>query len=433
MSAQIAASAAQINAAPAAEAGPKARKERVAGGMGFAEFILLIAALMSMVALSVDIMLPALPRIETELDGVAGPWAGKGEYVVFALTLGMAVTPLPIGLAADAFGRRAPLLAALALFAVGGVVCALAPDFETMLVGRFLQGAGVVGPRIIAVAVVRDLFEGRRMASVMSVVIMVFIAVPAVAPALGLVIEGATGWRTLFVGLTLFSAALVAWILLRLPETLPAERRRPIQRKVVLAGLRAALTRRRAVYAMLATGAYFAAFLAYIGSAHRVFGEMYGFGDNFVFVFGAFALCIGGASFVNARLVERIGVRRLLGLALRGLIVVSVIALFVFGLGDGAPPFALYAIWCAAMTFCFGLAFGNLNALAMHALGDIAGLGAAMVTTAQNLCAALGASLITGSLTTSPIPLVVGFLVCGGASMMMVWLSDHGTADGTAL
>ncbi len=421
--------AAPIDGAPAADGAESA----VAGGMGRTEFILLIAALMSMIALSVDIMLPALPRIEADLPGAtAATGEGYGAFVIFALILGMSATPIPVGLLADAYGRRAPLVGALAVFCVGGLICAAATDFETLLVGRFLQGAGVVGPRIIATAIVRDRFEGRRMASVMSVVMMIFIAVPAVAPALGLGVEKLAGWRGVFVALCVLSAALMAWIVLRLPETLPPEKRRPIKRAVVWSGLGAVFTRRRAIGAIVASGAFFSAFLAYIGTAQRVFAEIYRFGDSFVFVFSFLALFIGGASFVNARIVERVGVRRVLGAAVGALIAVCGVAALAFGLTQGPPRFELYAIWCAAMAFAFGLAFGNINALAMHFLGDLAGLGAAVMMTVQNFLATIGAALIAGLVVDDPTPLVVSFFVCGVLCLAVLKASDPDGVAGRA-
>ncbi|MCI4665129.1 MAG: MFS transporter [Neomegalonema sp.] len=400
------------------------------GRMGSNEFILLIAALMSMIALSVDLMLPALPRIEAALPGAAGA-AGEshGEYVIFALILGMAITPLPVGLAADAYGRRAPLLAALALYALGSVLCAAAWDFESLLFGRFLQGAGVVGPRIVAQAVVRDRYSGSKMAKVMSIVMMIFIAVPAIAPALGLGVELLAGWRSLFVTLGCLAVALIAWIVLRLPETLAEEHRRPIKPPVVLAGLRAILARRRAIGAILASGLFFTPFLAFIGTSQHVLGEIYGFGDAFVFVFSFNALFIGASSFLNSRIVERVGVRGVLDYAVRAMIFLCAGAGFVFSLIGGAPPFALYATWCALVAFVFGLAFANINALAMHYMGDLAGLGAAALTTMQNLIAAVGAAVISGMMTDDPTPIVVSFFVCGSACLVLLVVSNYGPPE----
>lgn len=396
------------------------------GRMRFYEFILLMAALMSMLALSLDIMLPALPAIEAEMPGAAG----VGEYVIFAILIGMAATPIPMGLLADAYGRRAPLIGGLALFGLGSVVCVTATSFETLLFGRFLQGAGVVGARIIAVAVVRDLFDGRRMARVMSTVMAFFVLVPAVAPAIGLAVEDLFGWRGVFAALGCLGAALIVWILLRLPETLPPAQRRAIRGRVVAEGLGRALSRRRAMGAIIASCAIFAAFMAYIGTAQHVFGEIYGFGDDFVFVFGAVALFIGAANLLNARIVERIGVRVLLGLALRFLIMAAAFGAFVFSLFAGPPPVWLYLFWCAVMAFAFALIIGNVNALAMHYLGDVAGLGAAIATTCQNLIGALGGAAIASFVIDDPTPLLVGFGV--GAMLCLLTLTASDGAPGEA-
>lgn len=403
-----------------ASSGPAATQP-IVGAMRSREFIVLMALLISLVALAIDIMLPSLSTIASDL----GAKAEEAEYVIIALVLGMGVTPIPFGLLGDAYGRRVILLVGLVIFALGGILCTLAPDFETMLIGRFVQGAGLVGPRILTVAVVRDLFEGRRMARYMSLIMMIFVIVPALAPALGLLVGDVAGWRGVFGFLSVAGALTALWVLARLPETLRPELRRPIKRAVIREGIGKALGRRRAMAAMAASSAVLAAFFAYLSTAQKVFGEIYGFGDHFVLVFGGLALCIAAANLLNARIVERVGMRRVSDAALRALIVAALISVFALSLFEAPPPFALYLVWCMAMAFCFALAFGNLSALAMHFLGDLAGLGAAIVSTCQHLVGAVFSAVIVSFVSDSPAPLIAGFLIGAITSLALLEAQPH--------
>ena len=279
----------------------------------------------------------------------------------------------------DRIGRKPAIHAGLALFMVGCLVSVFAPTFEVMIAGRVLQGIGVAGPRIVTVALVRDQYEGRVMARLMSFAMAVFILVPTVAPALGQGILWLGGWRAIFSTFFAIAAVAFAWFAFRQPETLPAHRRRPFSPGAIGRAVVEVLRIRAALGYTLATGCVFAPFVAYLSSAQQIFQDAYRTGALFPVYFGALALAIGGASLVNGRLVVRHGMRRLSKAATGAIALISLLAwagAFAF---DGLPPFWIFMAYLLAVFVCIGLVFGNLNALAMEPLGHIAGVGAAVV------------------------------------------------------
>ena len=341
-----------------------------------AEFIPLVALLMSLVALATDAMLPALPAIGRDLGA---PRPNDVQYVVTALFLGLGLGQILYGPLSDRTGRKPAIYAGLIVFMVGCLVSIFASTFEAMLAGRVLQGIGVAGPRIVVMALIRDLYEGPRMARLMSFALAVFILVPAVAPALGQGILLVSGWRAIFATFFATAAVAFAWLALRQPETLPADRRRPFSPRAIGRAVREVLGIRAALGYTLATGFAFSPFIAYLSSAQQIFQESYGVGALFPLYFGVLALAIGAASLVNGRLVMKYGMRRLSNAAAGCITLVSLVAwagTFAF---DGLPPLWLFLTWLLAVFLCVGLVFGNLNALAMEPLGHIAGVGAAVV------------------------------------------------------
>ena len=339
------------------------------------EFVALVALTTSLVALSIDTMLPALGQIAIDLR-LADP--NDRQLVLIAFFGGLSVGQLVCGPVSDATGRKPALYAGLALFVAGAACCALAHSFPVMLVGRALQGFGAAGPRIVSVAVVRDLHAGRSMARVMSFVQSVFILVPILAPAFGQTLLLVTNWRALFwifVGSALLDAA---WFGLRQPETLPLERRSPLSLRHVLRAGGEVLRNRITLCYTLGTGVVFGAFISYLTTSQQIFQEHYGLGKLFPVCFGVCALALGMASIVNARLVMRLGMRRLSRLAVMAEVVFSLLFLLLVVLLHGHPPLYVFLPGMMFCFFCNGLLFGNYNARAMQPMGHVAGVAAAI-------------------------------------------------------
>jgi DHA1 family bicyclomycin/chloramphenicol resistance-like MFS transporter len=388
----------------------------------FGEFVMLTAATISLVALSIDAMLPALPEIGRDLK-VADP--NESQLVISWLLLGMALGQLIYGPMSDSFGRRPPIHVGMVLFMLGCLICILAPNLPLVLAGRFLQGVGVAGPRVVMVAVVRDQYVGRAMARVMSFVMAVFILVPAIAPALGQGILLFADWRGIFVVFLVQALVVWIWFTWRQTETLALERRSPVSARRLWAALREILGNRMALGYTLVAGMVFAGFLGYLNSAPQIFQQHYGLGELFPLYFGTVALAIGAATLLNARLVMRWGMRRL---SAGGLLVFSVITgiflLIVVVLGD--PPLWAFMSYLMIGFFFLGMVFGNINALAMEPLGHIAGLGAAVVGSLSSLISVPLGMLVGQAYNDTLLPLVGGFAFFGVAALAIIWWTEHG-------
>lgn len=374
------------------------------------EFVPLAALLMSLVALAIDTMLPALPAIGRDL-GAARP--NDVQYVVTALFLGMGVGQLLFGPLSDAIGRKSAIHSGIAVFMAGCLISIFSPTFEAMIAGRVLQGLGAAAPRIVTLALVRDQYEGRRMARLMSFILAVFIFVPTVAPAIGQGILWFGGWRAIFATFFAIAAIALAWFSLRQPETLPAAFRRPFSPRNIGGGIVEVLRIRPALGYTLASGFAFAPFVAYLSSAQQIFQEAYRTGVWFPFWFGVLSLAVGFAALVNGRLVLRHGMRRLSKGAAVSVSLSSVAGWILAFAYEGLPPFALFAAYLFIVFFSVGLLFGNLNALAMGPLGHIAGVGAAVVASLSMLIAVPLGGLVGQSFDGTVYAQIGAFAVFG--------------------
>ena len=384
-----------------------------------AEFVALVGLLMSLVALAIDAMLPALPAIGQDL-GVAR--TNDVQLVVMSLFLGMGVGQLLFGPLSDRIGRKPAIHAGLVLFMMGCLVSIFAPTFEIMIAGRVLQGIGVAGPRICSIALVRDQYEGRMMARLMSFAMAVFILVPTVAPALGQGLLFLGGWHAIFITFLVIAAIVLAWFGIRQPETLPVARRRPFSPRAIGGAVGEIMRIRPAIGYTLATGFVFAPFVAYLGSAQQIFQDAYGTGALFPLYFGVLALSFGAGSLVNSRLVMKYGMRRLSKLSAAFIAAISLIASVAVFVFDGLPPFWLFMVYLLSVFVSVSLLFGNLNALAMQPLGHIAGIGAAVIASVSTFVSVPLGAVVGQSFDGTLYALVGAFAVSGLATLAaMLW------------
>ena len=388
-------------------------------GAGFGESLALMALMISLVALSLDIMIPALSEIGKDL-GVRH--RNDAQLVISILILGLSMGQIAYGPLSDQTGRKPAIFAGTIIFIMGCLMSILATQFPVMLAGRFVQGLGAAGPRSVIVALIRDQYKGRSMARVMSAVMAVFIIVPAVAPALGQEILLVAGWRAIFGTLMALASIALAWFTIRQPETLPPERRVPFSTKGMVTGVVEICTNRIALGYTLAAGMIAGAFIGYLNSAQQIFQDLYNLGQRFPLYLAILALSIGSASFLNSRIVVQWGMRPLSRIAIRLLIVLSVVyAMAVYAMGESSPLWVLMAFFMAAF-FCIGILFGNLNAIAMQPLGHIAGVGAAVVGSLSTLIAVPLAIVVGRSYNGTALPLVGGFAVLSiAAAVIMRW------------
>jgi MFS transporter, DHA1 family, multidrug resistance protein len=318
-------------------------------------------------------------------------------------------------------------MAGLALYTVGTVLAIVATSYEVLLAARLVQGLGAAATRVLAVTIVRDRFSGREMARVMSLTIMVFIIVPVFAPALGSLFLLFGGWRLIFVSMLALVLILVTWFGLRMPETLHPEYRMPLSLKAIGHGVALTVSNRMAVGYATAMALAMASLMSYLNSTQQIFETtIYGLGHGFVLVFGAIAICMGCASFVNSRLVRRWGMRRLAHTGLVGFIAMTGLLLAVATATGGRPPLLVMIPMLAAAHFLLSLTMPNFNAMAMEPLGEVAGTASSFIGAYTTLMGALGGLVVGQAFNGTVIPLATGYVLFGGLALVVVLWTEHG-------
>jgi DHA1 family bicyclomycin/chloramphenicol resistance-like MFS transporter len=390
---------------------------------GYVEFVIIVSMMMSLTALSIDAMLPALPQIGNDL-GVASP--NDRQLVISIIFLGAALGQLFFGPLSDKTGRKPAMYGGYSLFIAGSLICVFSMSFPMMLSGRILQGVGLSAPRAVILALVRDRFEGRRMARVMSFASTVLILVPMIAPTIGQGILSIAGWRSVFGGLLLFALITVIWFALRTPETLALENRASFSVRRIVNSIREILRIRSAIGYTLTAGLISGVFLGYLSSSQQIFQEQYGLGELFPLYFSTISLSLGMASFLNARLVMRYGMTKLIWWALGIMLGLAVIFLGISTTLAGHPPLWSLMAYLMGSFFCTGVLFGNMNSLAMQPLGHLAGIGAALVGSLSTLISMLLGTAIGRSYDGTILPLVVGMAILTGISIFIVrWVASE--------
>jgi DHA1 family bicyclomycin/chloramphenicol resistance-like MFS transporter len=388
-----------------------------AARLPYAEFVTMVASLMALNAMAIDVILPALQQIGASL-GVADENTRQLPITAFVAFFGLA--QLIYGTLSDHFGRRPVLLFGLVIYVIGCLGAAMAGNFPLLLAMRGVQGIGAGATRVIAVSVIRDTFGGRRMASVMSLAMMVFMAVPIIAPSVGQAILMVAGWRSILLAIALFGLAVTLWCFLRLPETLHPEDRRPLRIVPIVEAFRIVLGNRAALGYAIATGLIFGCLFAFLNSAQQIYQEEYKLGALFPIAFSAAAVFIAVASFTNSRLVERLGMRRLSHSALAIFIAVSMLLCALTALNGGHIPFWVFFL-CTLVTFCMFAFMGtNFNALAMDPLGHVAGTASSVLSSLQTFLGGTLGALIGLAYDGTIIPLTLGYLVLSLLSFSVI-------------
>ena len=378
----------------------------------------MMAMLIATVAFSIDAMLPALPGIGAEFSPDA---PNRAQLVVGAFVFGLGVGTFFVGPLSDRYGRKAVILVGALLFSSAALVAVFAPNLEILIVSRVLQGVGAAAARVVTVAIIRDLFSGREMARLMSFVMLVFTLVPAVAPMAGSAIIALSDWHGIFWAFILFATVSTGWMCLRLPEPLPPTRRVPISARKLLSGLREVFSIRMVRLSMAVQTMVFALLFASISSIQQVMDVTFGRASEFPYWFALIAMAAAASSLLNAALVMRLGMRKLIhiSLAVEAVITVLALGLLLTGLPDG-PAFAVFFLWQASVFFQVGLTLGNLNALALEPLGHIAGMGTSMTTGIATVASVLLATPIGLAFDGTPVPLLVGALVLVGIGLWLM-------------
>jgi DHA1 family bicyclomycin/chloramphenicol resistance-like MFS transporter len=390
-------------------------------GPGYREFVTLMAVMISITALSIDMMLPALPEIGRDLR--VGH-ANDVQLIVTVLLFGMGIGQLLFGPLADSFGRKPVIISGFVIFIIGCLLSVFSNRFEVMIVGRMIQGIGTGGPRTAIIALVRDQYGGRAMARIMSVVMAIFIVVPAVAPAVGQAVLLTMGWRAIFGVLMIQGLVALTWFAIRQPETLSRDDRIPFSGSRILDAVLGVCKNRLSMGYTLASGFIAGVLMSYLSSAQQIFQEVYGLGREFPIYMAALALFVGGASFVNSRVVMRFGMRALSYRAVLLFVFLTTIYLaFTYQMG-GRTALWLMMVFFAPSFFCMGILFGNLSAVAMEPLKHMAGIGAAIIGSLSNFISSSIGALVGRCYDGSVLPLASGFVILGILTAIAMRWSD---------
>lgn len=383
---------------------------------GRAEFIALVAILMSIIALSVDIMLPGFGDISDHFQLAED---NDRQAIITVIFAGLMVGQLIFGPLSDYIGRKPSIIIGLGIHILGSILCIIAQDFMILLLGRFLQGFGGAAPRIVIVAMVRDRFEGQDMAKIMSIALTVFILVPTFAPAIGQVILMFAPWQALFAALLVMALIGGTWLTVRQPETHtePA----PFQAGKLINAVKTVFTTPVSLLYSMAAGCAFGTLLGYIVSSQQILQDLYGTGDLFAVYFGATAAFIALSNTSNAWLLGRYTMEMITASAI-GTQVLWSLGFLVWLLITGTnPSLMVWMVFISVALFLVGITFGNYNAIALRPLGAIAGIASSITASIQTLISVLVAAAIGAAFDMNVMPVVLGSVLMGFfASALMV-------------
>lgn len=382
------------------------------------EFIILMASLMSIVALSIDAILPALEAIGISIGTTQST---DNQLLITMIFLGLGFGQLIFGPLSDSIGRKPVIYIGFLLFVLASFLCVMATSVEMMVVGRILQGIGLSAPRTISIAMVRDSFSGDYMAKIMSFIVAIFILVPVIAPALGKLVLDAFGWRSIFIGQLIFGAIIMIWLWKRQPETLhPSNKIKP-SKNLFFNGLKEFLKFKNSIAFTLISGLITGSFLVYISASQEIFQNQYNMVEEFPYVFAALAISVGFATFLNGNFVLKYGMYKLV---LTFMIAFTAIPLLylIFFYGKSNPNVYILIAFFAIQFFAIGFLFGNLRSLAMQPVGHIAGIGAAINGFVSTIMAVPIATYIGSFVKTTASPLFIGFLICGMCSLLILFI-----------
>lgn len=380
------------------------------------EFIILMASLMSLVALSIDALLPALEQIGISI-GITN--TNDNQLLVTMIFLGLGFGQLISGPISDSLGRKPVIYFGFIIFVIASLICVSAQSLEVMIFGRILQGVGLSAPRTISIAMVRDSFSGDYMAKIMSFIVVIFILVPVVAPALGKIILDIYGWESIFYSQLVFGVFVMIWLWKRQPETLKPEFKRKLTLSLFISGTKEFLKHKQAIIFTLISGFVTGSFMVYLSASQIIFEEQYNLKEEFPYIFAGLAISVGFATFLNGTFVMKYGMKKLVSVFTYTFTATSIIYVILF-YGQENPSISILLIFFGLQFFSLGFLFGNLRALAMQPIGHIAGIGSAINGFVSTIMAVPIATFIGSFMKTTSLPLFIGFAVCGFISILLL-------------
>mgnify|MGYP000368525274 CR=1 FL=1 len=379
------------------------------------EFVALMASLMSIVALSIDALLPALAEIGSDL-GVTNP--ADNQLLITMIFLGLGFGQLVFGPLSDSFGRKPIVYFGFIVFIIASIICVTTKSFEMMIIGRILQGVGLSSPRSLSMSMIRDSYSGNYMAKIVSIVVMFFILVPVVAPTLGQFLIQLYNWESVFYFNLLFGILIMIWFWLRQPETLQKNKRIKFTSHLFIDGVKEFFKHKDAVAFTFISGFITGSFMVYLSTSQQIFQEQYNLADMFPYIFASLAISVGLATFLNSRFVVKYGMLKIAYVSCIAYAIISVLYVVLFSSGEN-PSITVLLSFFALQFFAVGFLFGNLRALAMQPLGHIAGIGAAINGFISTVMAVPIANYIGSFVSTSVLPLFIGFSIFGILSLLV--------------
>jgi DHA1 family bicyclomycin/chloramphenicol resistance-like MFS transporter len=383
------------------------------------EFVAIMALLMSLVALSIDGILPALAVIGNDL-GVKS--TKDHQLLITMIFLGLGFGQLIFGPLSDSFGRKPIIYVGFLMFAVASVICVNTNSYEVLITGRILQGIGLASPRTLSIAMIRDSYEGDYMAKVMSFIVMIFILIPIIAPTLGQFLMLTYNWQAIFNVQLGLGILVIFWFWKRQPETLADSNRIPFRSATLKSGFIEFFKQQQAVAFTLISGFITGSFMVYLSTSQYIFEVQYGLGEDFPLIFASLAVGVGFATYLNGVFVVRVGMKRIALVSLISYTLSALIYVLMF-FNKENPPLWILLIFFSIQFTSVGFLFGNLRALAMQPIGHIAGVGAAINGFVSTVMGVIIASVIGAYISTTVWPLFLGFTVCGFASMVIFLLN----------
>lgn len=388
------------------------------------EFIALMAMLAATVAVSIDAMLPALPQIAEELTPEN---INQAQMILTMFVLGMGLGTFFTGPLSDTFGRKPVMLWGAVLYTVSAFIAAQAQTLEVLLIARVCQGIGAAGPRVVAMAVVRDLYMGRGMAQIVSFIMVIFTLVPAIAPLLGSILIDAYSWRAVFYGFMVFSVVSAAWLAFRLPETLPVNRRRPFRAESLRSAVVEMFVHPVVCLSILVQSLCFAMLFSMLSSVQQIYDITFDRADTFALWFGFVAIVAGSSGFLNASLVIRLGMMflvRAMLIAQVGFSALMVAIAYAASAGHISDTlfFAFFVFWQITVFFQAGMTLGNLVAIAQEPMGHIAGMAASVIGAVATVVGVTLAIPVGLMFDGTPIPLAAAMLLEAGLALYLMRL-----------
>ena len=389
--------------------------------MGGRETIAMMALTMALQALAIDAMLPALGDIATEL---AVPDPNQRQLVVGVFLLASVFASLIPGALADRYGRRPILLGSIAIYVLFSLGCALVTSFDMLLGMRVLQAMGCGGLAVLPATVIRDRFAGDQMAKQMSMISVVFMVVPMLAPSIGQAVLLFAGWRWIFVFLAAMGCVMATWVALRLPETLRPEYRQPIRLGSIASNMIGAATNRASIGYTLGGSLTFGALIGYVNCSQQLVGERFGAGPAFPLLFGLSALMMACANFSNSRIVERFGARRVSHTAILAFILVSAVQTW----SSSLPTQTLWQFLPLMITnmILIGFIGANFNSIALQPFERTAGSASSMQSFLRTVIASVIGIIIGQAYDGTAHPLALGLLAAGIFALALVLFSERG-------